>query len=62
MEKKRTTVQIVPDGGPNIQFSSNIDVTRSGVGRQMGLTHRLKINGFSNRKSEISFHIAVNKI
>lgn len=62
MRKKHTTVQIVPGGGPNIQSSSNFDVTRSGVGKQMGLTHRLKINGFSNRKSEISFIISVNQI
>lgn len=53
--KKHTTVQIVPGGGPNIQFSSSLDVTRSGVGKQMGLTHRLKINGLSNRNSDLSF-------
>lgn len=58
-----TTVQRVPGGGPYFQFSSKVDVIRSGVGKQIGLTHRLKMSGFSNRKSDKSFTISakVNK-
>lgn len=57
-KKILTTVQTVPAGGPYIQFESIFDVTRSGDGKQIGLTHRLNSNGVSNRISETSSSIA----
>lgn len=54
-----TTVQVVPAGGPNIQFPSKAELTRSGDGKQIGRTHRLYSNGLSSRKRAKSFVIAV---
>lgn len=53
-----TTVQSVPGVGPSIQFGSNCDVTRSGVGKQIGRTHRLNVSGFSSRNNATSLIIA----
>lgn len=60
-KKKPTTVQIVPGGGPYIQFESNFEVTRSAEGKQMGLTHRLNSKGVSSFISEISSNMATIK-
>lgn len=56
-----TTLHTVPGAGPNIQFGSSLEVTRSGEGKQIGRTHRLNNNGVSSRKSDMSFTIAVRK-
>lgn len=49
---------MVPGSGPLVQFSSNFVVTRSGEGKQIGLTHRLNISGCSNRNNDTSLIIA----
>lgn len=54
-----TAVQTVPGTGPNLQLGSFELVTRSGDGKQIGFTHRLKDNGVASFNKDKSFFISV---